>query len=133
MRPIYPIISTLFMVAMSASLYFYSASSDVIFTDNWDKVVMGSALNIQVLISRIVHLVIIGMILAHVAFIGGRNFTRALLLEQQNKRQYEQLMQADKMVSLGTLVPGIAHEVNNPNNYIRLNSSNLEDIWSSIR
>ena len=43
-----------------------------------------------------------------------------------------QLMQADKMASLGILVSGIAHEINNPNNFILLNVHLFSQIWKDI-
>jgi C4-dicarboxylate-specific signal transduction histidine kinase len=42
------------------------------------------------------------------------------------------LVQADKMASLGLLVSGIAHEINNPNNYISLSAPLLRKAWESL-
>lgn len=42
-------------------------------------------------------------------------------------------MQADKMISLGNLVAGAAHEINNPTNAIMVNTPVLEDIWKNIK
>jgi len=41
----------------------------------------------------------------------------------------KELVHTDKMISLGVLASGIAHEINNPNNFIMLNTPLLRDSW----
>ncbi len=43
------------------------------------------------------------------------------------------LTQNEKMKSLGEMSAGIAHEINNPNNYILLNITLIKEAWDSIR
>lgn len=44
----------------------------------------------------------------------------------------EQLVQANKLVTLGTLVAGVTHEINNPNNSILISAGTLEDICRDL-
>ena len=53
-------------------------------------------------------------------------------LDMLSKKHHDQLLQADKMISLGILASGMAHEINNPNNSIMLNVSVLQKAWNSI-
>ncbi|GFO53529.1 histidine kinase [Geomonas sp. Red276] len=48
---------------------------------------------------------------------------------EELKLQQDKLVQADKMASLGILVAGVAHEINNPNGLILLNVPRFEEIF----
>ena len=48
---------------------------------------------------------------------------------EELKLHQDKLIQADKMASLGTLVAGVAHEINNPNGLILLNMPILRDVY----
>ncbi|WP_176292940.1 transporter substrate-binding domain-containing protein [Vibrio natriegens] len=48
------------------------------------------------------------------------------------ERQQQQLIQADKMTSLGILVSGVAHEINNPTSLLLLNLPVLKESFNDI-
>ena len=62
-----------------------------------------------------------------------RDISKQKQLEKTTRDQELQLIQADKMSSLGLMVSGMAHEVNNPNNLIQINATLLADMWPDMR
>ncbi len=60
---------------------------------------------------------------------GVLEFSR-LITKQKNMEM--QLLQTDKLASLGQLVSGVAHEINNPNTFIRGNVSIIQEAMEDI-
>ncbi len=61
------------------------------------------------------------------------DITERIAAAEREKDNQRKLIQADKLISLGTLAAGVAHEINNPNHLLRLNAQALEQIWSQLR
>jgi PAS domain S-box-containing protein len=58
-----------------------------------------------------------------------RDVTERVRMEAEAKEIQSKLIQANKMTALGLMVSGVAHEINNPNNFILSNSRLLEGSW----
>ena len=62
-----------------------------------------------------------------------RDVTERKNAEERERLQHEKMFQADKMITLGTLVSGVAHEINNPTNFITLNTPLLREAWAGAK
>ncbi|MFH0728467.1 MAG: ATP-binding protein [Pseudomonadota bacterium] len=52
--------------------------------------------------------------------------------EEEAELRRRQLVEADKLASLGVLASGVAHEINNPNNFIMMNAPILRMAWDDV-
>jgi PAS domain S-box-containing protein len=60
------------------------------------------------------------------------DITEQKLAERTAEQQQKQLVRADKLASLGTMVAGVAHEINNPNHLIQMNAELLESFTHDL-
>lgn len=61
-----------------------------------------------------------------------RDITHRVRLEEEAREIQARLIQANRMTSLGLLVTSVAHEINNPNNFILVNAGLLKQAWKDI-
>jgi len=61
-----------------------------------------------------------------------KDITQKKHVEEESRKNELQLIQVEKMATIGILLSGIAHEINNPNNFILFNTSVLIDIWKEF-
>ncbi len=66
---------------------------------------------------------------AKVIYSSARDITNRTKLENEAREIQSKLIHANKMTSLGLLVSGVAHEINNPNNLVLSNAQLLAKIW----
>jgi PAS domain S-box-containing protein len=58
-----------------------------------------------------------------------RDITEEKRLRKEAEYRLQQVIQRDKLASLGVVVAGVAHEINNPNSFITYNVPLLDETW----
>lgn len=53
--------------------------------------------------------------------------------QKRSAMRQQQLLAADRMISMGVLASGVAHEINNPNTFIHSNAQFLSDAWNQVQ
>ncbi|WP_461210832.1 PAS domain S-box protein [Desulfocurvus sp. DL9XJH121] len=61
------------------------------------------------------------------------DITKMVRAEKEAAEQQQQLFEADRMIAMGILTSGIAHEINNPNTYILSSAQTLSDAWKEAK
>jgi PAS domain S-box-containing protein len=61
-----------------------------------------------------------------------RDITSRIRLEEQALEIQARLIHANRMTSLGTMVSSVAHEINNPNNFLLMNAGIIKRAWDDI-
>lgn len=61
-----------------------------------------------------------------------RSGQRIIQLEENYRLMHAQLLQSDKMASIGQLAAGVAHEINNPTGFISSNLATLNDYQKDL-
>jgi PAS domain S-box-containing protein len=61
------------------------------------------------------------------------DITKLVRAEKEAAEQQQQLFEADRMIAMGILTSGIAHEINNPNTYILSSAQTLSDAWNEAK
>lgn len=61
------------------------------------------------------------------------DITDKVRAEQEAALRQKQLYQADRMISMGILAAGVAHEINNPNTFILSNAEMLKESWKESK
>jgi len=65
----------------------------------------------------------------HVAYCSFRDITTRIRMEEEAKLHQAQLIHANRMTTLGTMVSGVAHEINNPNSLVMFNAPLILSAW----